>query len=216
MNFKGAIFDLDGTLLDSMRVWKEIDCEFMGKRGLPLEDDYVRAISPLGFPKAAEYTKKRYGLKETAGEIMAEWHAMCVEKYRYEVGLKPFVREYLQKLSDLKVKMSIATASHEELYMPALKRCGIDAYFSSVTTVGEVENGKGFPDIYLKAAEKMGLQPFECAVFEDIFPGISGASSGGFYTVAVYEEASAFDWENIKKICGKYILSFKELLSVNL
>ena len=209
---KAAIFDLDGTLLDSMGVWQEVDRVFLERRGIPLPDDYAAAIAPMGFPAAAEYTKKRFSLPEDEETIMTEWHTLAVDAYANEVGLKHGVLEYLSSLRRRRIPFAAATASQAEFYLPALRRLGIADWFSSVTEISEVSRGKGNPDIYLRAAEKLGYAVEDCAVFEDIVPGVRGATAGGFYTVAVYDEHCA-NPELLQAICDRYIYSFSELLS---
>ena len=209
---KAAIFDLDGTLLDSMGVWLEVDRVFLARRGIALPDDYAAAISPMGFPAAAEYTKKRFALPEDEEHIMAEWHALAVDAYANRVGLKHGVMEYLASLRRRRIPFAAATASQAVFYLPALRRLGIADWFSSITEISEVSRGKGNPDIYWRAAEKLGYEVADCAVFEDIVPGVRGASAGGFYTVAVYDEHCA-NPELLRAICDRYIYSFSELLS---
>lgn len=209
---KAAVFDLDGTLLDSMGVWLEVDRVFLARRGIALPDDYAAAISPMGFPAAASYTKTRFALCEEEAAIMAEWHALAVDAYTNHVGLKPGVMEYLTSLRRRGIPFAAATASQAVFYMPALRRLGIADWFSSVTEISEVSRGKGNPDIYLRAAEKLGVPVEDCAVFEDIVPGIRGAAAGGFYTIAVFDEYCA-NPELLHAICDRYIYSFDELLS---
>ena len=208
---KAAIFDLDGTLLDSMGVWLEVDRVFLARRGIALPDDYAAAISPMGFPAAAEYTKTRFALPEEEEQIMAEWHALAVDAYANHVGLKHGVMEYLTSLRRRGIPFAAATASQAVFYLPALRRLGIADWFSSVTEISEVSHGKGNPDIYWRAAEKLGRDVCDCAVFEDIVPGVRGASAGGFYTVAVYD-AHCVNPELLRAVCDRYIYSFSELL----
>ena len=215
-DFKGAIFDLDGTLLDSMEVWQNIDKEFFKKRGIKEPENYIETINPMGFRQAAEYTIKQFGLKETAEEIIKEWNEMSVEAYRTSVFIKPFVKEYLTCLKIQGIKTSVATASQEELFVPALKNSGVYEMFDAFTTLSEVNRGKGFPDIYIKAAEKIGLEPCDCVVFEDISAGIKGAKDGGFYTVGVYDPFSDFEKDKIIKLSDMYINDFGELLNKHL
>ena len=208
----GAIFDLDGTLLDSMKVWEEIDFAFLEKRGIELPPDYLKAISALGFERAAEYTLERFQLSEAPKQIVAEWKKMAVEAYRDRLQVKPFAAEYLCLLRQKGIRIALATASSEELYLPALENNHILQYFDSFTTLNEVNRGKGFPDIYCKAAEKLGLFPKQCMVFEDILTGIQGANAGGFFTIGVAEPSSAYEWEAIMQQADHYIYSFQELL----
>ena len=209
---KAAIFDLDGTLLDSMGVWLEVDRVFLARRGIALPDDYAEAISPMGFPAAAAYTKKRFALPEDEETIMAEWHVLAVDAYANHVALKHGVLDYLTSLRRRGIPFAAATASQAVFYLPALRRLGIADWFSSITEISEVSRGKGNPDIYLRAAEKLGVAVEDCAVFEDIVPGVRGALAGGFYTVAVYD-VHCVNRELLRAICDRYIYSFSELLS---
>lgn len=210
--FKGAIFDLDGTLLDSMGVWREIDCQFLGKRGIEVPQDYLEAITPLGFSAAAAYTIQRFQFSDTPEMLIREWKEMASYAYSHTVGLKPGVKAYLEKLKKQGVKIASATSSDENLFIPCLKHNGIDRYFDAYVTVKEVERGKGFPDIYELAAERLSLRPEECAVYEDILAGIEGAWMGGFYSVAVLDKNSEFLWERMKEKADRFIVDFRELL----
>lgn len=211
-NFKGAIFDLDGTLLDSMWIWEQIDIEFLGRRGLPVPDDYLKKITPMHFYQAAEYTIGRFGLSETPDDLIAEWSDMALDAYRHRIGLKPYAKEYLLFLKDKGVKLSVATASSEEIYTPALKRNGIYDLFDAFTSSSEAARGKGFPDVYELAAEKVGLTAKDCAVFEDIYAGVKGAKMGGFYTVGVEDKYAAHEQEKIIQDADLYIKDYSALL----
>lgn len=210
VNLKGAIFDLDGTLLDSMDIWRKIDVDFLAKRGLAVPEDYVAAITPMGFQEAAEYTVRRFELDENPADIIKEWNAMSVDAYSTSITLKPYVKDYLLFLKKQGVKMAVATASHELLYIPALKNNGIYPLFDAFTTVNEVQRGKGFPDIYWKAAGKIGLLPCDCAVFEDIYAGLKGAKDGGFFTVGVYDRYSDYERDKIREVSDLYIQDFSD------
>lgn len=194
---RGAIFDLDGTLLDSMNIWKKIDCEFLRIRGIEMPNDYVEIINPMSFFDAAVYTINRFDLKENPNDLVNEWHERSINAYANDVKLKPDVSEYLHLLIKRGVKLGVATALDSKLFEPVLKNNGIFNLFDSFTTLNEVERGKGFPDVYLSTAKKLGLNPGECAVFEDIYLGIKGANAGGFVTVGIYDEFSKLEEEKI-------------------
>ncbi len=208
----GFIFDLDGTLLDSLWVWSEVDEVFLSRRGLPILPDYAQSIAHLGFADAARYTIDRFGLNETPEQLMQEWYDLARAAYRDRVPLKPHAEEFLRKLCVQGVHISAATSSEPELVLPCLDRLGITGLFQNITTIHEVNCDKSSPDIYLLAAERMGIVPNQCAVFEDILRGIQSAKSAGFYTVAVEEPASALDQIEIEHTADRYIHSFAELL----
>lgn len=211
-NIKGAIFDLDGTMLDSMWVWHEVDNRFLSVRGHEVPFDYMGAINHMTLQETAIYTISRFGLMDTPQNLIDEWIMLAKNAYEREVVLKPNVREYIEQLSSNGIKLSVATALQEELALAALASCGVLQYFSSITNVSEVTRGKSYPDVYIKAADKMGLMPCDCVVFEDILVGIMSAKSGGFKTVGVYDESSSSSMDKIKRVADIYIYDFIELM----
>ena len=211
-NIEGAVFDLDGTLLDSSWVWEKVDEKFLGDRGFQVPDDYVDEISPLGAERAAVYTIERFGLNEDKDDIVREWIEMAKKEYATEVVCKPYAKEFLEELHKLNIKMAVATSSDRELFMKTLEREEILKYFQKIVTVDEVERGKGYPDIYEEAARRIKVNPHKCLVFEDILAGVTGASLGEFNVVAVFDEKSKHNWEKIKSISKYSINDYKELL----
>ncbi len=212
--FEAAIFDLDGTLLDSMWVWKQIDRDFLAKRGIEVPPDYMLAVAHLGAYQTAVYTIERFGFRNTPEELITEWTKMAVDFYTDRVQLKKGAYEYLEMLYNKGVKLAVATANDKLLYEPALDHTGIRRFFSAVVNVDEVERKKGFPDIYWLACEKMGVKAENSVVFEDIYQGISGAKDGGFKAVGVYDETSAEDEEKIRSRADLYIRDFSELINI--
>ena len=209
---KGAIFDLDGTLLDSMGVWRQIDIDFLGRRGFEVPEDYLKAITAKNFKDAADYTIERFHLKERAEDIMEEWFAMAIDAYAFHVELKPYVREYLKQLKGRGVKIAAATSSDARLFEPCLKHHGIYDWFDAFSVTTEVKRAKGFPDVYQNAAKKLGLPDGDCVVYEDILKGVEGAKLGGFYTVGVEDVHSFYEKEEIRREADRYIVSFEELV----
>ena len=209
---KGAIFDLDGTLLDSLSVWEQIDIRFLEKRGIAATRDYTQAVTPMGFVKAAAYTVERYNLPESPQEVIREWNHMAREAYACEIKLKPNAREYLLCLQAKGIKLGVATALHPESIEATLKYNGIHHMFDSFTTLHEVSRGKGFPDIYLLAAQKLGLEPQECVVYEDILTAVKGAKAGGFTVCGVYDSYADHEWDEIKILSDMAIRNFAELM----
>ena len=205
-NIKGAIFDLDGTLLDSLWIWKDIDRRFLAKRGIEVPPDYMRDIGTMEYRQAALYTVKRFGLDETPEALMDEWSEMSVRAYASELKLKPKVREFLSGLRSRGVKLAVATSATREMCVPALKNNGVYELFENVSTTFEIGKGKDFPDVYLAAAEKLGLQPSECAVFEDSLRALETAKKAGFVTVGVFDKFSEGEAETVKARSDMFVV----------
>lgn len=215
MKIKGVIFDLDGTLLDSMWVWDQVDADFLGTRGYEVPDDYQRTIAAMGFYETALYTIERFGLRENPENIIREWKNMAQQTYHTQVCVKPYGKELLERLKQQGIRLGIATAAYRSLFEECLRRNGVYDLFDAITETGEVTRGKGFPDIYLRAAEKLGCRPKECLVLEDIHPGILAAKKAGFLTMGVYEEKSNHSWKEIQRDADYTIECFGELLEYN-
>ena len=140
MDFNAAIFDLDGTILDSMDVWEHIDIQFLKKRKLPVPENYVTEICARSFEEAAQYTIDLFGLQETVEGIIEEWNNMAVEEYSNHVGLLPHALDYLLRLKEHGIKLAVATGLPEKLYMPCLKNNSILELFDALcsTDVGRI------------------------------------------------------------------------------
>lgn len=211
--YKGVIFDLDGTLLDTSWVWEFVDIKFLGDRGLDVPEDYVDKISPMGAYRAAVYTIDRFGLEsDTPEALVREWFDLAKSLYSEQVKCKPHAAKYIEYLYNKGIKMAVATSSDRELFMSALERENIIKYFDAIVTVDEVKRGKGYPDVYLEAASRLELTVDECIVFEDILTCMKGAKSGGFIVAAVEDEKTTKDKETIMKTADYYIDDYGKLL----
>ena len=204
-DFKGHIFDLDGTLTKSNHVWAKIDEDFLGKRGIEVPEDYFKQVSAMNFEQAAVYTNDRFSLGENIQDIMKEWFDMAVYEYTNVIGLCGNAGEYVRRLKDQGRKIALATASTEELYRPVLKRNGILDCFDCFVSTEQVKRGKGFPDVYELAAEKLGLAARDCVVYEDIVEGIKGAKAGGFFAVACLNDHYSHDWDEMRDIADEIV-----------
>lgn len=207
-NSKAIIFDLDGTLIDSMNVWSDIDKEFFKMHDLPFEEDYQKEIGHKGLKEIAAYTKTRYNLKESEDEIISIWLDMAKEAYAYKIPLKEGVKSFLEYLQSKNIKMGIATSNSLELTELVLKHHDIYKYFSKVVTVNELKTNKGSPDIYLHISDSFGLVPSECIVFEDLLTGIRTAKKAGYKVVGVKEKASLDKEKEIREIADLYISNY--------
>ena len=213
MDFQCAIFDLDGTLINSTGVWNKVDEDFFNRRNVIMPPEFPQVIKTHTLMSGAVYIKDRLSLPESPEDIVKEWHDAAVYAYHNDVRIKPYVKELLELLKqEYGYKIGLATSNTHELYDQCLINNGIYDYFDSFTQSDEVERLKGFPDIYEKSAERMGVPKEECIVFEDVYQAVKGARMGNFFTVAVEDSASAGDREEIIKIADVYIKSFRELV----
>lgn len=210
MAIKAAIFDLDGTLIDSLGVWGEIDVKFLAKRGLEVSPDYADKISAMRFEDAARYTKERYGFSDTVEEILREWNELALREYSNNIKLKPFALGYLRKLRENGYILAVATTLIELLYTPVLKNNGIYEFFDFICSTDDIEKSKEHPDIYHHAAKNLGVSPEECVVFEDVYPAIQSAKSAGMTVYAVYDKYSEKYIDEIKELSDGIIYDFKD------
>ncbi|HHY17011.1 MAG TPA: HAD family phosphatase, partial [Firmicutes bacterium] len=157
-DFKAAIFDLDGTLLDSMWVWEKIDLDFLAGRNLTVPDEYFGKIASMTYREVAEYTIALLGLDKTVKEIMEKWNQTALRAYAHDVTLKPNAKEYLLSLKRRGVKLATATSLPRMLSEPALKNNSVYGLFDVFCSTDEVSRGKEHPDVYLLAAKKLNVQ----------------------------------------------------------
>ncbi|MCL2531662.1 MAG: HAD family phosphatase [Oscillospiraceae bacterium] len=209
MSFAAAIFDLDGTLLNSMWVWQEVDRAFFAARGMDMPVDYVQTIHGMTFRETAEYTIARFELRESPEEIMREWNELSVVQYREHVQLKPGAREFLQALKTQNIKLATATALTTHVMHAVLQNNGVHHLFDAFTSADEVRRGKTFPDIYLLAAQKLGVPPTQCIVFEDVRKTIAGIHAAGMRGCAVWDEHT-HDWEDMLCEFDYHLVEFDE------
>ncbi len=213
MDFKAAIFDLDGTLLDSMDVWEQVDVDFLRRRGLDVPAGYGDAMRARGLEEAAIYTKRLFGLPDSVERIAGEWLAMVRDAYANHVELMPGARELLTHYKTCSVKLAAATCSARELVEPCLRRLGIWDLFDAVCTAESVSRGKEFPDIFLLAASLLGVPPELCAAFDDVLPAIRSAKAAGMQAVAVFEPHSALHRPALEALADRCILTLHEALA---
>lgn len=211
-NIKGVIFDLDGTLVDSMWVWTQIDIDYLKMKGHQMPSDLRDNIVHLSFSQTASYFKERFNINDSKDKILEDWHNMAFDHYSNNVKLKIGVKKFLQKLKDKKIKIALATSNSVPLLEACLKNNKIYEYFDAFTTTDEVSNGKDCPDVYLLAANKINIAPENCLVFEDILPAVQGAKAANMKVIAVQDDESLDSKEILTKYADKYIESFTELL----
>ena len=207
---KAAIFDLDGTLLDSMGVWTQIDRDFLTRRGLAVPEDYMDAVASMRFYETAVYTVERFGLSESPDALLREWYAMAADAYGHTVALKRGAKDYLARLRGSGIRLAIATSAAPALYLPALRRHGIESWFEVICTTDEVSRDKSAPDIFLHTAERLAVAPADCVVFEDLLAAIRSAKAAGMTVYGIYDAASAERWAEICRTADGAFHDFTE------
>lgn len=213
-SFSTLIFDLDGTLLDSMRVWGDVDEVFLGKRGLKASEEYVKGVKGKSIYEGALFTIDFCGLNERPEDIVHEWESMVEAKYRDEILLKPGVSDFIKYAHANGSKICCATASSLQNTKAALKRNGVLEYFDCIISLNDFEVGvsKHEPDIFLKAMSMVGeCCPDKCLVFEDVFGAIEGAKKGLFKTVIVYDELSSKDYNKAIDVADYYVEDWRNV-----
>jgi HAD superfamily hydrolase (TIGR01509 family) len=211
-DIKAVVFDLDGTLIDSMWLWEDIDVDYLKKFGIELPKDLQPAISGMSFTETAQYFKDRFGITDSIEEIKAEWNRMAWEKYANEVPLKEGVKELLEFIKKTGRKAGIATSNSRELVELVTEQLGISAYFDSIRTSCDVKKGKPSPDIYLLVAKDLEVPPEECLVFEDVIQGVMAGKSAGMKVCAVFDQASVADTQAKQELADYYVESIREVI----
>lgn len=211
-DIEAVIFDLDGTLVDSMWMWHEIDVEFLGKRNLPLPPTYQKDIEGMSFTETAYYTKELFQLPETVAELKEIWNGMAREKYATEVPLKPGASRFLSYCRKQQIPLGIATSNSRELVDAVADAHCLTDYIQVITTSCEVAKGKPAPDVYLEAAKRLHVRPGSCLVFEDVPMGILAGKNAGMKVCAVEDRFSAEQRLEKRRLADYYITSYEQVL----
>ena len=212
LNIKGAIFDVDGTMLDSMHIWESMAADYLVKQGITPRPDFNDALFALGGHEIPRYMQVEYGLRKSAKRIQRGIYRLLEEFYFHKASPKEGVIRVLSTLRERNIKMCVATATDRHLIEPALRRCGLLEYFGRIFTCGEEETSKRSPDIYLRAAAHLGTDIAETLVFEDALYAIQSAKSAGFPVAAAYDFSARDKQEEIKELSDYYFIRMDELL----
>lgn len=210
---KGAIFDLDGTLIDSMWIWEKIDVDYLGQLGLEMPEGLKDEINHLSFQETGMYFKNRFNIEDSLDTILDTWHRMALDHYSNDVCLKPNVIPFLDMLKSNNIKIGLATSNSYPLLEAVLKNTGIYDYFDAITTTDESGKNKSNPDVYLLAAKRLGIDPSKCIVFEDIIEAVRGAKLAKMKVIAVNDSSATYQKEQLIADSDKYIYDYSELLT---
>lgn len=209
---EGIIFDVDGTLLESMGMWQNLGSRYLSGIGYTPKEGFDREISAMSVAQSIAYMQKEYGVTLSAEEINAGINHSIEDFYKFEVMLKPNVIELLDSISHRKIKMCIATVTTREMIVSAFSRLGISHYFEEIFTCEEVGESKRNPLIYRKAQQLLQSTKGKTIVVEDALYAAKTASVDGFKVVGIFDETET-NQEDMKKQCDLYLKDYKNLES---
>jgi len=212
-NIKGAIFDADGTLFDSMWKWYQVESEYIMNFEATPRADMIEVLRPQSFLDVAKYLHSKYGVTKSVEEMTSEINAMMEDFYYNKVLLKSGVIPVLEAFSARGIKMCVATATDKHLIEPPLRNAGILGYFGKIFTCGEEKTSKKRPDIFIRAAEFLGTEINETLVIEDAAHAIRSAKSAGFPVVGVYDKTAEPFQDEIRALCDFYFVTLDEMLA---
>jgi len=208
LHFKAAIFDMDGTLVDSLMfwdiLWKALGEKYLGDPSFCPSKADDKKVRTATLKAAMELIHTNYHLGESGEELLSFTNRMLHEFYSEHVALKPGVREFLEYCAADGVKMCIASATAPDLVAEAMEHCGLTKYFSKVFSCSDLGKGKEHPDVFLLAAAYLGETPADTWVFEDSLVAIETVTKVGMPTVGIYDRNN-FGQEQIEKLVKVYI-----------
>ena len=213
MRLQSAIFDMDGTLLESMPTWRELGPSFLKERGIPVTPEQLHTLRTMTDHEVIPYLQETCGLQMTTEQIMDEIIRRMEDFYTHRVRPKPGLEKFLSILKMEGVWMYVATATHRRLAEKALKTAGIDHYFRGIVTSADAGNHKSeSADIYEMAMRRLQSNKRDTVVFEDALHAIRTAKAAGFRVAGVYEATAEQDQPEIQRLCDYYIRSYEELV----
>lgn len=219
-NKKAVLFDLDGTVVDSMNVWPSIDREYLKAHGVEMtaliREKLQKEVEGSSMTEIAEYFRSEFAINKDTDIIINEWNEMAYDKYCNSVTLKPNVDLFIRYLKDNEYKIGLCTSNSRVLAEAVLKKYGLLDCFDVVLCGCDGISGKPAPDIYLKAAENLGIEPDECIVFEDLVVGIKAGKAAGMKVCAVYDSFSKYQDEEKQKLSDYYIEDYNEIIKTQM
>lgn len=212
MDKKYCIFDMDGTLVDSMGRWRNLGRDYLAGKGFtgPEVGRVLEQIRPMTMLQSARLFQETFHISGTPQSIVDEMNAVMDEQYRRDIPLKPGVKEYLTALKARGCRMCVATATDEALSHNCFQRLEVDGLFEFIISCESIGLGKEHPDVYLQAAARLGSRPEETAVFEDKLYAARTAQQAGFYTVAVQDNAR--NWDELAAMADEIITDWRTAL----
>lgn len=206
------VFDLDGTLLDSNGIWREVDLKFGEQLHLEVTQEYLDFVSHATFPVSAAYTKEYYHLSMSEGEIMDIWYDMVADAYANQLPLKAGALEYLRHCASQGDRMVMYTSSVPSLCLASLQRHRIDGYFSHIYFAQDIGLEKKYSDSFLALSQKFGSNPKDCVLFDDSPVACSAAHRAGWNVVGVYDDLFCAEQEQLHRCCDRVVTRLDECI----
>lgn len=209
--FSGAIFDVDGTILDSLGVWEGMTARFLEKYNIKMSEQMAAEFRNMTLEVSLPYIVSEFKLNIDSKAVFEEFSRMAAAEYTTHVLPKSGALEYIRRISAAGVKIAIATSGFPAACQSAFEKLGIGSLISAYAFSGEVGVDKSHPDVYLLAAQRIGVEPGKCMVFEDLLAGINGAKLAGMQTTAVFDRYNDAETAQLKKRADRYITDWSEL-----
>lgn len=209
---EAIIFDIDGTLMDSMCVWTDIDDIFLEKYGLEEPEGFHEGMEGKSYSETAQYFLDLFPtLPHTREDLEKEWHEMAYEFYAKKLTLKPGAYEFIKEMHEKRIKLGIATSNSRDLAEAGLSNNGVYEYMDSFWTACEAKAGKPNPAVYLCVAKDLGVEPSKCLVFEDVPMGILAGKNAGMKVCAVDDAFSATQEAKKRELADYYIKDYFDI-----
>ena len=211
MDKRYAIFDMDGTITDSMPYWDGLIREYLASQGIhKLPAGLGDSVKHLNITQTAGVLIEKFGLTGSPAKVGMAMNAIMEDHYTRDVVLKPGVVDYLDRLREQKVHMAVASATALPLIRLCLDRLGLSSYFDTLQSCYELGVGKDRPDVYDACTALWGVKREEAAVFEDSFSGAATAKAAGYYVVGIYDELGRDRWEAMQELADEHILDWRQ------
>lgn len=208
---EAVLFDIDGTLIDSMGIWDEVDRIYLARYNIPVPEHLPETLSGLSIAQTAAYFREVLGVQETNEKMISDWNELAFEQYNRHILPKADALKFVQEIHDRHIPMAVGTSNTRALAETVMRRLGFAGYLSYMLTGEDIQFGKPDPFIYLEAARCVGARPENCIVFEDIPEGLTAGKRAGMKTCAIWDHFSSSKDDEKRKIADYYIHSFTDI-----